>query len=46
MYYVLLDLSRYHRSRVDGDFAARLARAAGISNADMDGLRDTTCSEA
>ena len=45
-YYVLLCLSRYNRGRVDGDFAARLARAAGTSNADMDGLSDKTCGEA
>jgi hypothetical protein len=46
LYYVLLDLSRYHRGRVDGDFAAHLARAAGTPKADLDGLRDKTCGEA
>lgn len=46
IYYVLLGLYRYHRGRVDGDFAARLAHAAGTLNADMDGLKGTTCGEA
>ena len=46
MYYILLCLSRYHGGRVDGDFAARLARGADIPNADVDGLSDTMYSEA
>ena len=46
IYYVLLGLYRYHRGRVDGDFAARLTRAAGTPNAAMEGLSDKTCGEA
>jgi hypothetical protein len=43
---VLPGLSRSHRGRVDSDFAASLAHATGIPNADMHGLRDRTCCEA
>lgn len=45
-YYVILGLYQYHHARVDGDFEARLASAAGTPNADMDRLSDTTCGEA
>lgn len=45
-YYVLLGLYWYHRGRVDGDFMARLARAAGTPNAAMEGLSDKMCGEA
>lgn len=45
-YYVLPGLYWYHRGRVDGDFMARLTRAAGTPNAAMEGLSDKTCGEA
>ena len=45
-YSVLPGLSRHHRGRVDDEFAARLAHAAGTRKADMDGLSDITFGEA